>query len=159
MRRALAIVAVAAALAGCEAAPLQPNGGSCVRASECQPGLGCVLGRCTNDLSGLEGGVVPSMDAGNMEVDAGDDAGDVPEVDAGPPPPPMDAGPGGTDAGPPPMVDAGPGGTDAGPPPMMDAGFDAGPPPMPDAGFDAGPPPMPDAGFDAGPPPDPDAGP
>ena len=157
MRRVLATFVALWALTGCNAATLQPNGGPCVRASQCMPGLACVLGRCTSDLTGLEGGTVPSMDAGDVMVDAGDDAGDVdagdvPMVDAGPPPM--------VDGGPPPMMDAGPPPMmDAGPPPMMDAGFDAGPPPMPDAGFDAGPPPMPDAGFDAGPPPDPDAGP
>ncbi len=153
--RALATLAATIALAGCNTTELQPSGGACFRASQCMPGLVCVMGRCTADLSGLEGGTVPSMDAGEVMIDAGEmidagdvDAGDVPMVDAGPPPM--------VDSGPPPMVDSGPPPMmDAGPPPMMDAGFDAGPPPTPDAGFDAGF----DAGVDAGPPPDPDAGP
>jgi len=144
--------ALVMALGGCGEAALMPSGGSCVRAAQCQPGLVCVVGQCTSDLSGLEGGVVPSMDAGVVAVDAGEvDAGegvDAGEVDAGPigvdggPPMMRDAGPGGVDAGPP--------GTDAGPPVMMDAGTDSGPPPMMDAGTDSGPPPMPDAGSDAG---------
>ncbi len=108
------------------------------------PGLVCVLGQCTTDLSGLEGGVVPSLDAGDL------DAGEV--MDGG------DAGPVGVDSGPMVMRDAGPG-MDAGPMVMRDAGpgMDAGPP-MRDAGTDAGPPPMMDAGTDAGPPPPVDAG-
>ena len=144
-------------LGGCSEAALMPSGGACVRAAQCMPGLVCVLGQCTTDLSGLEGGVVPSLDADMMVVDAGD-AGDV---DAGPigvdsGPMMRDAGPG-VDSGPMVMRDAGPLGMDSGPP-MMDAGTDAGPPPMMDAGSDAGPPPMMDAGTDAGPPPPLDAG-
>lgn len=99
------------------------NGESCVRSVQCQAGLACVSGICTNDLSGLEGGTLPprEMDAGMIDagmIDAG------PMIDAGR----VDAGrlP---DAG---MIDAGRL-VDAG----MDAGRDAGPPPF-DAGMDAG---------------------
>jgi hypothetical protein len=108
--------------------------------------VGCADGTVIYDDVGDAG--VPAADAASPGADAG------PE-DAGPPPPPVDAGSqdGGVDAGPPPPIDAG--SPDAGPP---DAGPpDAGPPDAgpPDAGPpDAGPP---DAGPpDAGPP---DAGP
>jgi len=120
-------------LAGCgREVGFAGDGESCVRSTECMAGLACVAGRCSADLSGLEGGTLPPrpVDAGPMP-----DAG--PGMDAGPG---VDAGPG-MDAGPPPP-DAGP--RDSGPP-------DSGPPPMPDSG----PPPMPDGG----PPPTPDAGP
>lgn len=111
-----------AVLAGCtREVGFAGDGESCVRSTECMAGLACVGGRCSADLSGLEGGTLPPrpMDAG-------------PAVDAG----------GGMDAGP--GVDAGPG-MDAGPPPP-----DSGPPPTPDSGPpptpDSGPPPTPDAG-------------
>lgn len=117
------------------------RGERCVRSTECVIGLACVADRCTDDLSGLEGGTLPPVpvDAG-PEPDAGPELDAGPGVDAGPDAGPMDAG--SLDAGRP---DAGR--PDAGPP---DAGRDAGPP---DAGPpDAGPP-------DAGLPPTPDAGP
>lgn len=130
----------ALALLGCaREVGFADEGEGCVRSTECQAGLACVAGRCSSDLSGLEGGTLPPrpMDAG-PRVDAGPmDSGSPmdsgprdsgPPVDSGPPPP--DSGP--RDSGPPP-VDAGP--PDSGPPPV-----DAGPPPV-----DAGPP-------DSGPP-------
>jgi hypothetical protein len=140
--------------AGCGEAALGGQGDVCVRASQCEPGLACVAGTCSADLSGLEGGVVPSRDAGGMAMDAGAplDAGPAP-VDAGPTPdtgpaPMEDAGPTPVDSGPAP-VDSGPAPTDSGPAPM-DAGpapVDSGPAPV-----DSGPDPV-DAGatVDAGP--------
>ncbi len=96
--------------------------------------MGCVL-----DRSGTlepEGGTPPPVDAGGGGFDAGDasapppvdaarpdgghDAGVLPGDDAGPPPPPVDAG---FDAS---LPD---GGFDAGHDAGFDAGFDAGPPP------------------------------
>jgi hypothetical protein len=118
-------------LAGCgREVGFANEGEGCVRSTECMAGLACVAGRCSADLSGLEGGTLPPR-----PVDAGPTPDAGPGVDAGPG---MDAG---MDAGAPPP-DAGP--RDSGPP-------DSGPPPMPDSG----PPPMPDGG----PPPTPDAGP
>ena len=128
MLRQLGLTFVVLLLVGCAETSLVPNGGACFRSTQCEPGLVCGGGSCTNDLSLIEGGVATTMDASMVDaapVDAG------PGVDAGPP---MDSGPPRPDAG----FDAGP--------PGMDAGFDGGPPGM-DAGFDAGV----DASGDAGP--------
>jgi hypothetical protein len=100
-------------------------GEECLRTAQCGPGLACVLGQCSTDLTMLEmNGMIPDAGValdGDVVVDAGElDAatGDAGMMDAGMR---MDAGMG--DAG---MM-------------MMDAG-------MPDAGMrDAGIPPM-DAG-------------
>ncbi|MDQ3036374.1 MAG: hypothetical protein M3Y87_28510 [Myxococcota bacterium] len=129
------------AIAGCGGTPSNLGAGeACVRSAQCAPGLACNMGMCTNDLSGFGTGVVPSGDAGVVEVDAAADDGGVVEIDAGPPvdtdagTTPVDAGPPEMDAGPPEM-DAGPPETDAGPP-ETDAG-----PPETDAGptdLDAG---------------------
>jgi hypothetical protein len=117
--------AIGVALLGCgDTASGLGAGETCIRTAQCDDGLACVAGRCSSDLTGLEGGggTVPSLDAGQP-------------VDAGPPPdgaPPIDSGP-------PPVTDAGPPPPDSGPPPMMDSG----PPPMTDSG-----PEMTDAGTD-----------
>jgi hypothetical protein len=122
-------------LVGCGDTSLGAQGDVCVRASQCEPGLACVAGMCTSDLSGLEGGVVPNRDSGQMGMDSGPPADSGPMPDTGPTPDsgptPMDSGPAPVDSGPPP-VDSGPPPVDSGPPPV-----DSGPPPV-----DSGPPPV-----------------
>lgn len=125
MRRA-SLLLVVMLLVGCSREVGAGGPGSpCVRAVQCMPGLACVNGMCSNDLSLLEGGTVPVADAGMM-LDAGAPMDAGPGVDGGPRPDggPRDGGPPRVDGGPPP-VDGGPPPVDAGPPPV-----DAGPPPV-----------------------------
>src|SRR5687767_895965 len=109
MLRLAALTLLLAVLLGCSSGgSLRPAGDSCLRSSECEPGLACVANRCTTDLGGLaEAGMVPMRDTGPPDgalLDAAMDTG-MPPADTGPPP---------VDTGPPPPVDAGP-------PPPMDA--------------------------------------
>ena len=92
-----------------------------MRASECGPGLACVAGMCTADLSGLvEAGAPPpgdtgpapidedaqvDVDTGPGDFDAGPDFDSGPDIDSGPAP--VDSGPAPVDSGPAP-VDSGP---------------------------------------------------
>lgn len=98
MRFAFPLLACALALAGCGVNDLPAagsEGDECTRTFECGPGLACVMGACSGDLSGIEGalpadGGVPYD--GGMVVDSGS-----PPVDSGPPPvdsgsPPVDSG-------------------------------------------------------------------
>lgn len=78
-----------ASLAGCSNGPLNgQEGAACVRLAQCAPGLACVDGMCTTDLTALaEAGVVPVLDAGALMdvvlVDVATPDAVVPEDDAG----------------------------------------------------------------------------
>lgn len=88
------VLALVGMLAGCAQTELRGMGERCVRSEQCEPLLACVGGACTTDLSGLEGGVVPTMDSGVMGMDGAAPDGGL--IDGGPPPPdsgpPMDSG-------------------------------------------------------------------
>lgn len=84
-----ALAVLMGVLAGCAQTELRGMGGRCVRSDQCEPLLACVGGVCTTDLSGLEGGVVPSMDSGQPPMD-GAVLDAAPPADTGPP---MDSGP------------------------------------------------------------------
>jgi hypothetical protein len=88
MRSVRLSLSFALVLLGC--APHQAGGGGagtpCVRAAQCEPGLVCISGACSNDIAAIEGGVVPVRDAMVMMMDA-----QVIMYDSGPPPPMMDA--------------------------------------------------------------------
>jgi len=107
----LALLGLAGA-SGCAAAPSnRPAGETCLRASECAPGLACVEGLCSADLGAI-GGMLPNLEAGAADAMAmADGSMDGPPadgaMDSG-----MDSGPvdSGMDSGP---VDSGP--ADSGP--------------------------------------------
>lgn len=73
-----------ASLAGCPNAQVNgQEGAACVRLAQCAPGLACVDGMCSTDLTALaEAGVVPILDAGALMDVATPDAV-APEDDAG----------------------------------------------------------------------------
>ena len=129
VRSSLAIAFIAL-FAACDGSSGAAAGESCFRTAQCEDGLACVAGRCSTDVTGLGGGMVPSLDAGQVIVpgDAGPRPDGGPLPDAGPTPdtgtPPADSGPPPpVDSGPPPPVDSGPPPpVDSGPPPPMDAG-------------------------------------
>ena len=106
----LALLGLAGA-SGCAAAPSnRPAGETCLRASECAPGLACVEGLCSADLGAI-GGMLPNLEAGAPDAMAmADGSMDGPPADGA-----MDSG---MDSGP---VDSG---MDSGP---VDSGMDSGP--------------------------------
>jgi hypothetical protein len=67
-------------LCACGAPPLVEQGGRCHSLSDCEPGLTCVAGRCSTDLSSLMG-QIPSYDM--AEAAAGQGA--ALDVEAGAP--------------------------------------------------------------------------
>lgn len=99
MRVSTPLLGLGLLLAACEAPPLVERGGSCHSLSDCAPGLTCVEGRCSDDLSSLRGDVptYETADAG-MALDAAADAeaGVVLDAQAG-----VDASPPRQDAAPP----------------------------------------------------------
>lgn len=94
------------------------RGTLCDRSSECAPGLFCVERICTDDLSKLDGGGVPSFDSGMEPVDAAD-ATDAPPADGAEVEPP--------DTTPPPDTGMPP--PDTTPPPDTKPPPDTAPPP------------------------------
>ena len=60
---------------GCAAPALVGPGEACVSLSECQLGLTCIKGKCSDDLSSLEG-EVPEYEDAAVVMDAGSAAGE-----------------------------------------------------------------------------------
>lgn len=108
---------LAAALSCSSQETLQPEGGTCGLATDCEEGLICIKGQCSSDLSliqstetesGTEGGTgtmtttPPAGDGSTATSDAtmGTEAGGGPPADSGSPPhesgttPPTDSGSG-----------------------------------------------------------------
>jgi hypothetical protein len=74
MRVSTRLLALGLLLSACDAPPLVERGGNCHSLSDCQPGLTCVEGRCSDDLSSLRG-EVPTYGMGDAgAVDAALDA-------------------------------------------------------------------------------------
>lgn len=84
MGRTLALLGLLGALVGCARSPSNgQEGAACVRLAQCAPGLACVDGACSTDLTALaEAGMVPILDAGLM-LDAAVADVVVADVDAG----------------------------------------------------------------------------
>jgi hypothetical protein len=72
MTKILASIAVTLLLTACDGNSANgAEGSACVRLAQCAPGLACVNGACSSDLSGLaEAGGVPVLDAA-VPFDAG----------------------------------------------------------------------------------------
>jgi hypothetical protein len=74
MRISTRLLALGLLLSACDAPPLVNRGGNCHSLSDCEPGLTCVEGRCSDDLSSLRG-EVPSYEMGDAgALDAALDA-------------------------------------------------------------------------------------
>lgn len=112
---ALATTAIALA---CVSPSEGAKGAACDRASDCAGGLFCVARVCTDDLSKIDGGNVPSFDTGSEATGEGGDGGDAPPpIDTGTP---VDTGKPPIDTGTPP---------DTAPPPDTSPPPDTAPPP------------------------------
>lgn len=77
MRVSTRLLALGLLLSACDAPPLLSRGGNCHSLSDCEPGLTCVEGRCSDDLSSLRG-EVPSYemaDAGALDAAVDAEAG------------------------------------------------------------------------------------
>lgn len=130
-----AVLCAASALSCSSKETLQPEGGACALATDCEDGLVCINGQCSNNLaliqstetdSGSDGGMGMMMTPSDgstatsdatMGTEAGgapSDSGGSPPRDSGSPPrdsgttPPMDSGSGN------PQPDSGSGPTDSG---------------------------------------------
>ena len=63
-RRVGMLAAVVTVLAGCSLEPVK-SGGRCQRSTQCDPGLGCVEGKCSKDLAAIaETNTIPMFGAG-----------------------------------------------------------------------------------------------
>jgi hypothetical protein len=56
---------------GCAPPPQAGKGGKCHAISDCKPGLACVEGKCTSDLSAIEGDVPDYPAETPVATDAG----------------------------------------------------------------------------------------
>ena len=77
MRLLLAVVLLLTLSLSCAPPPQAGKGGKCHAISDCKPGLACVEGKCSTDLSSLEGEVpeYPGETVGAAEAGAAPDAG------------------------------------------------------------------------------------
>ncbi len=67
-------------LAGCSLSTVRA-GGACQRSTQCQPGLACVSGKCSKDLSSIAAtNTVPMLGA---SAGAGGAGGDAPAAEGG----------------------------------------------------------------------------
>jgi hypothetical protein len=74
MRVSTRLLALGLLLSACDAPPLVNRGGNCHSLSDCEPGLTCVEGRCSDDLSSLRGEVPSYEMADAAALDAAVDA-------------------------------------------------------------------------------------
>ena len=76
MRWTLGLVSSLTFALGCAPPPQAGKGGKCHAITDCKPGLACIEGKCSADLSSIEGevpeyeGEAPAPDAGTT-ADAG----------------------------------------------------------------------------------------
>jgi hypothetical protein len=74
-----------ALLAGCSLSTVK-SGGACQRSTQCQPGLACVSGKCSKDLSSIAAtNTVPMLgeSAGSVAGSAAGSGGEAPAADGG----------------------------------------------------------------------------
>ena len=141
--QASAALALVVAFAACVGDKEGAKGSTCDRAGDCADGLFCVQGACSDDLSKVDGGSVPTLLDSGTDAPAADAPAETPPGDAvpvdttpgpdtgtptdtTPPPtdttPPTDTKPPPTDTAPPP--DTTPPPTDTAPPPTDTATAD-----------------------------------